>query len=57
MQPKRYSVERDGKFTTVMAMSRCMAAVAVYPDLRPISWVEHKDYTVVNKVVTVREVI
>ena len=57
MEPKRYSVERDGKFVTVKAMSRCMAAVGVYPDPRPISWVEHKDYTVVNKVVIVRKAI
>jgi len=57
MEPKKYSVERDGKFTTVKAMSRCMAAVGLYPDLRPISWVEHKDYTIVNGIVTVREVI
>lgn len=56
MQAKRYSVERNGKFMTVKAMSRCMAAVGAYPDLRPISWVDHKDYTIVNKVVTVREV-
>ena len=49
MQPRRYSVEIDGNFKTVYAMSRVMAAIAVFGNsIRPVSWVDKKDVTIVN---------
>lgn len=56
MQPKRYTVECNGKFTTINAMSPGNAAVAVYPEAAPISCKEENGKTIVNGKYIVTEV-
>jgi hypothetical protein len=37
-QPRRYTVEQNGVFSTVRALSWSAAVTLVCPDARPISW-------------------